>query len=355
MPIRVLVVDDAVVMRRMITAALQTDPGIQVVGAAAHGRLALQMVSQHVPDVITLDVEMPELDGLGTVRALRAGGHHTPVIMCSALTTAGAEATLDALAAGANDWIAKPMNSGSMAEGIARLAAELVPRVRALARKTSAVATEKTPPAIACVESTTSATPELLVIATSTGGPNALMDLFHALTEPLTIPVVLVQHMPPVFTQSLAERLTRSTGHRCVEASDGQTVEPSTVYVAPGGLHTELVRSGTRLTVRLHDGPPENGCRPAADVLFRSAARVMGDRVVACVLTGMGQDGLRGCEEIRAAGGRVLAQDQESSVVWGMPGAVVHAGLADDVVPLAHMAGAIRRRLTARASTRAIA
>ncbi|MBK7907948.1 MAG: chemotaxis response regulator protein-glutamate methylesterase [Gemmatimonadetes bacterium] len=350
MPIRALVVDDAVVMRRMIGAALATDADIEVVGVAAHGRIALQLVSQLAPDVITLDVEMPELDGVSTVRELRRSGCRTPVIMCSALTTTGAEATLDALAAGANDWIAKPTQSGSMAEGVARLAAELLPRIRVLvrsgapAREPSSAPTPLVRPRVASARVAPTVAPGLLVIATSTGGPNALADLFQAIPRPLPIPVMIVQHMPPVFTKSLADRLGRDSAHRFHEAEAGQVLRAGEVYIAPGGRHMEVERVGAQMQVALHDGPPENSCRPAADVLLRSAARTMGPQLLACVLTGMGHDGLRGCEQVRASGGQVLAQDERTSVVWGMPGAVVNAGLAHEVLALGDLAGAIARR-----------
>ena len=347
-PIRVLVVDDSVVVRRMITEALATDPGLEVVGIAANGRIALQKVTQVNPDVVTLDIEMPELDGVATVRELRKTHPRLPIIMCSALTVAGAEATLDALAAGANDYVTKPTQSASVADGIARLAADLVPRIRALCHAEAAPVARVVPPPDAArvvarpgaARSPFHRAPEVLCLASSTGGPNALADVFAGFTEALPVPVVLVQHMPPVFTKSLADRLGRTGPHPFHEATDGQALEPGNVYVAPGGRHMEVERSGTRLVARLHDGPPENSCRPAADVLFRSVAKTFGGASVACVLTGMGQDGMRGCGAVVEAGGYVIAQDEPTSVVWGMPGAIAQAGLCHKVLPLPLLAGA---------------
>lgn len=374
MSIRVLIVDDSVVVRRMIAEALKADAEFVVAGTAANGRIALQMISQVNPDVITLDIEMPELDGVRTVAEVRKLYPVLPVIMCSSLTTAGAEATLDALAAGANDWIAKP-HSSSIESGIAQLTAELVPRIHALCATTRApqrsraaaprtaaplsVPAKGQTPLGAAASNTVARRPgsraaqaEIIAIGTSTGGPNALADLFKGLNGPLSLPIVIVQHMPPVFTKSLAERLDRASTHRVYEAEQGQTIEPGSVYIAPGGHHLEVERSGVRLVARLTSAPPENSCRPAVDVLFRSVAKLYGSGVLACVMTGMGQDGLRGCENIRAAGGQIVVQDEATSVVWGMPGAVANAGLADEVLPLNAIAGALTRRAGALALSR---
>ena len=348
--LRVLVVDDSAVMRRIISEALGTDEAFEVVGVAANGEIALQRITQLTPDAVTLDVEMPVLDGLATIRRIRETHPTLPVIMCSSLTHAGAEATLDALAAGANDWLAKPARSTSLDESVGRIAVELLPKLRALckvsrgAKAAAPVATRSAPGALQGVRPRVA--PDVVCIATSTGGPNALAELFTGLPDALPVPIVLVQHMPPLFTRSLAERLGRDSVHRFFEATDGQVIEPGCVYIAPGGRHMEVERVGVQVRARLHDGPAEQSCRPAADVLFRSVAEVYGRGTLACVLTGMGQDGLRGCEAIRSRGGEVIAQDEASSVVWGMPGAVVNAGLALTVRPLSGMADEIRARVT---------
>lgn len=355
--IRVLVVDDAVVMRKVISDVIARDATMEVAGVAANGRIALQKIIQVNPDVVTLDVEMPELDGVAMVREIRKTHPHLPVIMFSTLTQRGAETTLDALTAGATDYVTKPANVGSIGESISRLEAELIPRIKAHCRRPLLgqlpTAARPVVPAVRRVTlapATTAGpqTVELLCIGCSTGGPNALAEVFSKLAKPLPVPVVIVQHMPPVFTKILAERLGKVSGFPSHEATHGQVIEPGQIYLAPGGLHLELAREGTKLVARVHDGPPENSCRPAVDVLFRSAASLVGPGVLSVILTGMGQDGLRGAEAIRTQGGRVLAQDEASSVVWGMPGAVSNAGLAEAILPLGEIGGELSRRLRRR-------
>jgi len=356
--IRVLVVDDAVVMRRMISEVLSADPELEVVGSAPNGRIALQKITQVNPDVITLDVEMPEMDGLQTVRELRKTHPKLPVLMFSTLTMKGAGATLDALAAGATDYITKPANVGNVTEGLNRLKNELIPKIKLHCRHilpvsslgnplppraSGAAGIKLAPPAVSIVA------PQVLAIGCSTGGPNALADVFGAITAPLAVPTVIVQHMPPLFTKMLAERLGKNSPNRFFEGEEGQLVEAGSVYIAPGGRHMEIVREGTRVRIHLQDNPPENSCRPAVDVLFRSVAAVYGSTTLALIMTGMGQDGLRGCELVRERGGRILTQDEATSVVWGMPGYIAHSGLADKVLPLPQIAAEVLRRLPVRA------
>lgn len=363
--IRVLVVDDAVVMRKIISDVIADDEALELAGLAANGRIALQKIPQVNPDIITMDVEMPEMDGVETVREIRKLYPRMPVIMFSTLTQRGAETTIDALSAGATDYVTKPANVGSVGESINRLKADLVPRLKTHCRGkvvSLPVPTMSRPPAAAA--SLVAATPrvvkpapakpsgpqvvQVLCVGASTGGPNALADFFQALGRPVPVPVLVVQHMPPVFTRILAERLEKVSGIRCHEAVEGQEIVPGQIFLAPGGFHLEVVRDGARFRARLHEGPPENSCRPAVDVLFRSVARAYGAGTLAVVLTGMGQDGLRGCEIIRELGGRVIAQDEPTSVVWGMPGHVAQAGLADAVLPLPEIAPEISRRLLIR-------
>ncbi len=352
--IRVLVVDDTVVMRRMISEVVGRDPHLEVVGVAANGRIALQKIPQVNPDILTLDVEMPELDGLATVRELRKTYPRLPVIMFSALTRRGAESTLEALAAGANDYLTQPANVTSFDESIRRLEAELIPCIKMHCRELLRPVTENATPAKPTVPPLLKPAPripplrltgrqvEILCIGTSTGGPNALADIFQNLRpRVLPVPIVIVQHMPPLFTKMLAERLTKTSGMAFYEGEEGQPVEAGRAYIAQGGKHMRLRREGGNVRVHLTEEPPENSCRPAVDVLFRSAMEVYGAGTLAVVMTGMGQDGLRGCQSIREAGGSILAQDDASSVVWGMPGAVVHAGLAEAVVPLPRLAESI--------------
>ncbi len=350
--IRVLIVDDAVVMRRMITEALGSDPEIEIVGAAANGKIALQKIPQVNPDIITMDVEMPEMDGLQTVRELRKIYPKLPVIMFSTLTMRGAESTLDALAAGATDYVTKPANVGNIVEGIARLKSELMPKIKLHCRHvlppagaaallpvvTTGQGVRLAPPP------TTVLAPQVLAIGCSTGGPNALAALFADITGPLPVPGVIVQHMPPLFTKMLAERLGKNSPNKFFEGEEGQLLEPGCVYIAPGGMHMDVRRDGTSVRVHLHEGPPENSCRPAVDVLFRSVVAVYGPAILGLIMTGMGQDGLRGCQLIRERGGRVVVQDEATSVVWGMPGYVAQAGLADKIMPLPELGGEIMRR-----------
>lgn len=361
--IRVLVVDDSVVMRRMISDVLERDPQLEVVGVAANGRIALQKIPQVNPDLLTLDVEMPELDGVTTVRELRKTYPRLPVIMFSTLTLRGAETTLDALSAGANDYVTKPANLGSVTEGLQRLEGELIPRIKAHCRHLLPAEQPPLPPVLpvrtpppgtaATIPKHSLAVPAArvaaLCIGTSTGGPNALADVFTALrSQPLRLPILVVQHMPPLFTKMLAERLAAISGLPFHEGEDGQTVEPGHAYLAPGGKHMIVRREGTQVRVRLNEEPPENSCRPAVDVLFRSAVETYGAGVLGVIMTGMGQDGLRGCQLIREHGGRVLAQDEATSVVWGMPSYVVHAGLAEAVLPLPQLAPGILQRIQTR-------
>lgn len=344
--IRVLVVDDAVVMRRLLTEALARDPDIEVVGVAAHGGIALARIPQLNPDVVTLDVEMPEMDGLATVRAIRKTWPHLPVIMFSTLTERGAVQTLDALAAGATDYVTKPANVGSIGLSLQRLDEELAPKIKLHARHLlppAPVARAASPPATFRLAPSASVPPEIIALGTSTGGPNALATVFTALPAPLPVPVVIVQHMPVLFTRMLAERLDKLGGTRFHEGAEGDRVEPGHAYIAPGGHHMEVAPGPGGLRLRLHDQPPENSCRPAVDVLFRSVAAACGGRTLGIILTGMGQDGLNGCRHLRERGAAILAQDEKSSVVWGMPGAVAAAGLADRILPLAEFAQEIRR------------
>lgn len=352
--IRVLIVDDAVVMRRLITETLSRDPDIEVAGVAANGKIALAKIPQVNPDIVTLDVEMPEMDGIATLRELRKLYPSLPVIMFSTLTERGAGTTLDALAAGASDYVTKPANVGSVMESLGRLEADLVPRIKSLCGiRVKGVATHPPIPTSFGQHSGTTAptlrqrTPiDAVCIGTSTGGPNALAEVFKAFPTSFPVPILIVQHMPPVFTQMLAERLNNLKTLRFHEGAEGMKVEPGHVYIAPGGKHMEVQRNAAGLSaLHLHEGTPENSCRPAVDVLFRSVARIYGGRTLAVILTGMGQDGLRGCEFLREAGARIIAQDQPTSIVWGMPGYVANKGLADHVLPISQVAPEIIRQV----------
>jgi two-component system chemotaxis response regulator CheB len=353
--IRVLVTDDSAVIRRLVADVINAERGLQVVGTAENGRRALELVAELRPDVVTLDIEMPVMDGLEAAAALHCRDAALPIIMFSTLTVAGATATLEALARGASDFVSKPSGPGGLAAAQAHVRADLVPKIRALgAKRVAPHATTATPVAAPPPRPPSASRPDdrprridAIVVGVSTGGPKALESVVPTLPGDLAVPVLVVQHMPPTFTALLAERLDRMSAVRVTEATHGERVAPGHVFIAPGDHHLELRRQGVELQLALHDEPPENSCRPAADVLFRSAAAALGAGVLGVVLTGMGEDGTSGARAVHDAGGSVVAQDAATSVVWGMPGSVVRAGLADQVVPLSDVAGEITRRAAA--------
>ena len=347
---RVLVVDDSVVVRRLVSKALEAEDEVEVVGVAADGSIALANIERLHPDVVILDVAMPVMDGLQALAAIRQRWPVLPVIMFSTLTDRGAEVTLDALALGASDYVLKP-SSADAASAMAEIRAQLLPRIAALlpqareARERQAAAPPRPVTRPSEPVRRASGPPsrvDIVAIGVSTGGPTALAELIPALPATLPVPVVVVQHMPPMFTRVLAERLDQRSALHAVEAADGARLAPGTVYIAPGDLHMEV---SSRERLRTFDGPHENSCRPSVDPLFRSVATQFGPHALAIVLTGMGRDGLRGAEEIARAGGHLLVQDEASSVVWGMPGFVARAGLADAAVPLSAMPAEVLRRV----------
>ncbi|MET0423574.1 MAG: chemotaxis response regulator protein-glutamate methylesterase [Actinoplanes sp.] len=380
--ISVLVVDDSVVVRRLIVDALGGAENIEVVGTAANGLLAQAKIDQLKPDVITMDIEMPQMDGIEAVRELRKRHKQIPVIMFSTLSASGASATLEALSAGATDYVTKPSNVGSVSESIAAVREQLVPKIHALGGRRRPAGPPSPParpglaptrpgtrpglapptkaglPPVRPGSAPTGGAParpvrrgvpggkiDILAIGSSTGGPDALTKVLQGLPSDLPVPIVITQHMPPVFTRMFAERLDRSTPLRVVEAGDGMELTPGTAYIAPGDKHLVLHRRGTATLTQLSGAPPENSCRPAVDVMFRSVAALYGASAFAAVLTGMGHDGRGGAKVLRDAGAEILAQDEASSVVWGMPGAVVGAGLADEVLPLDRIAAALISRV----------
>lgn len=345
-PIRVLVVDDSVVVRRLVSDALAESPGIEVVGVASNGKLALERMEQLKPDLVTLDVEMPVMDGLETLKALRERWPRLPVIMFSTLTERGGRITLEALQRGASDYVTKPANVGSVMLARERVRDELVPRIHALTGRVApqAATPQPRPTPTTPVPRGPVRPPKMLLIGASTGGPNALATLFAAL-PPLRVPMAIVQHMPPVFTALLADRLAAGSAHEVTEGASGTVLRAGSAVIAPGGRHLAIGGTTARPEVHVTDAPPENSCRPSVDVLFRTAATSLGGAVLAVVLTGMGEDGSRGARAIREAGGEVLVQDEASSVVWGMPGAVSRAGLADGTHSLDRLAAVISERV----------
>jgi two-component system chemotaxis response regulator CheB len=337
---RILIVDDSAVMRSLLRSVINHDAGLEVAGTAVDGESALSAIETLRPDLVLLDVEMPVMDGLVTLKKLRARGHRIPVIMCSSLTQRGAWVTIEALASGASDYVAKPAGQSDREAAAWALDHDLIPRIHALTslpHPTLPSAAHSPWLALQFKAQPISSTPTALVIGVSTGGPAALDILLPELPANFPIPVLVVQHMPELFTRLLAERLNGRCPLQVHEGVEGEPVGAGSIYVARGDWHMEVqvgARMGLPATLRLHQGPPENHCRPAVDALFRSAAVVYGEGVLAVVLTGMGSDGMSGARVIREHGGSVLAQDQASSAVWGMPGAVAAAGLAHKILPL---------------------
>lgn len=353
-----LVVDDSVVIRRLVTHALEQDPALDVVGAASNGAIAMQRIPQLNPDVLTLDIEMPEMDGLEVLRRVRREYPQLRVIMFSTLTERGAAITLEALTLGADDYVAKASNEGSLDRSMARLREELVPKIkqffhlaapsREVPRPEPAhLQTAPQPSRGVTIVQTAKSRPKVVAIGVSTGGPTALGSILPTLPADFPLPVLVVQHMPPLFTRLLAERLHSTCQLSVEEAKQGDPVEAGKILIAPGDFHLKVVSNGAGVRACLDQSPPLNSCRPAVDALFASIGQVYGGAAIAAVLTGMGQDGLRGAEILKAQGASVLAQDEASSVVWGMPGAVVNAGIADSVLSLDHVVPAILR-LTGR-------
>jgi two-component system, chemotaxis family, protein-glutamate methylesterase/glutaminase len=347
--IRVLIVDDSVVFRVLLSKLLGTDGGIEVTGRAENGQVALKKIAHSVPDIVTLDVDMPVLDGLETLAEIRKLYPTLPVIMLSATTASGAADTLEALQRGASDYVVKPSESNG---GSARLIEELIPKINALGRPPApASETTRTAPVLRStgvhrrISIGKGSEVYAVALGVSTGGPNALAALLPSLPSDLATPVLVVQHMPPMFTRILAERLNREAKAHVVEAHDGQRVEPGTVYIAPGDFHMEVCGSPGSAVLRMNRNPKEHSVRPAVDVLFRSVANVYGSNALGVVLTGMGKDGLAGCEVLAEKGCPIITQDEATSVVWGMPGFVTQAGLATKTLPLSLIGPEISRRV----------
>ena len=361
--IAVLIVDDSTVMRRILVTALAKDPEIEIVGFATNGEEAIQAVKKLNPQAVTMDIEMPVMDGITALKEIRKFAPRLPIIMFSTLTQAGARAAIDALMSGASDYVGKPAASLGMEEAFSVLNQTVIPKIKGLVRRSQSssklldkdVSSEiKTQPERHVVAGGAKVSlsalqargkeVEAVCIGISTGGPVALVKLFEDLNRPVSFPIFIVQHMPPMFTSVLAQRLNSMGKLPVVEAQQDQKVEPGHVYIAPGGLHMNLKKLPLgNIVISLEDTPPENSCKPAVDVLLRAVARIYGANSLSIIMTGMGQDGLKGVREIRTAGGGVCVQDQESSVVWGMPGAIVHEGLHQKVLPLSQIAHEILR------------
>jgi two-component system chemotaxis response regulator CheB len=345
---RVLIVDDAVVIRRLLHNILSIDPALEVVGSAPGGKIALARIPQLNPDVIILDVEMAEMDGLETLREIRKISSSLPVIMFSAHTAKGAAATIDALLLGATDYVTKPSNAGSLDAAIESVRENLLPKIKQFQAPMkipvpgkSTISAPDHKPAIK-----KSGRIDIVVIGVSTGGPNALAVVLPKIPKDFPVPILIVQHMPPLFTKTFAERLDSLCTLQVKEAQGGELLAPGCVWLAQGGFHLVLEKTPAGIKLKLNQEMPENFCRPSVDVTFRSVAEICQGHCLGVVMTGMGRDGLRGSEAIDEMGGLVVVQDEESSVVWSMPQAVVKAGLADQIVKLDKLGDEIVRRVT---------
>ena len=375
MGIKILIVDDSVLARRLISSALEEEPALDIVGTAVNGVNALKKVDLLKPDLVIMDVEMPEMDGVEALKVIKQRHPHIAVIMFTSLSQASSEKTLEALEAGAEDYVAKPTGASGVEEIKMLTRSSLVPKIMALRGNLKATKAEpshkngvsapsiSTPPTPSFSSAPRVKKPEraeeqpgkpvretrtptrlttnklrspvkILVIGVSTGGPNALAKLIPTIPASIPVPVLIVQHMPAAFTTTLAKRLDGASDLSVKEAKSGEVVTPGVVRIAPGGFHMVVEKKAGGVILNLNEDPPEQGCRPAVDVLFRSVAEVYGKNTLAVILTGMGKDGLNGSEAIIEQGGALFAQDEASSVVWGMPGAVTRAGLVDKVIPL---------------------
>jgi len=364
---RVMLVDDSAVIRGLLTRSLETDPAIRVLCSAGNGLMALRALERNDVEVVVLDIEMPEMDGLTALPQLMKRDPALKVIMASTLTRKNAEVSMRALDLGASDYLAKP-GSGSELNSASEFKRQLTEKVKALgaarrrqvggaearpvaARPGPTAAAAKPAPSAAPITLRPSASsavlPELIAIGSSTGGPQALLRVLTDLKGGVGQPILITQHMPATFTTILAEHITRASGIKCAEGVDGEPIVGGRIYLAPGDFHMVVEAAKPRNVIRLNQNPPENFCRPAVDPMLRSIARAYGGRVLTLILTGMGHDGRAGAAELVRVGGTVVAQDEATSVVWGMPGAVATAGLCSAVLPVGEI-GAYLRRFAAR-------
>ncbi|WP_085900877.1 protein-glutamate methylesterase/protein-glutamine glutaminase [Kiloniella majae] len=369
---RIMVVDDSAVIRGLLTRILEGDPQVSVVESVSNGEIAVKRLESQKIDVVVLDIEMPVMDGLTALPKLLQVKPDVQVIMASTLTRKNAEISLKAMRLGAADYIPKPTSSGELTKA-SDFKHELVAKVKALGQVArasqkaplpSAAKTQQgaatTPSAQRSKEASVAAPsslypsktitlrkdaitkPDILAIGSSTGGPQALFDVLGNLGT-ITQPVVITQHMPATFTALLAEHIARVSSMPSKEGEEGEILKGGHIYLAPGGYHMVFEKQGVNTVIRLNQEPPENFCRPAVDPMLRSLSKIYGSRLLVLILTGMGSDGLRGSEVVTAAGGSVIAQDEQTSVVWGMPGAVATAGLCSAVLPIKEMASNVRQ------------
>ena len=365
--IRVMLVDDSAVIRGLISKMITPDPEITIVASVADGAQAVKRMDRCDIDVIVLDIEMPVMDGLTALPKLIEADPNVKIVMASTLTEKNADISLKALEAGAADYIPKPTSTSQIA-GASNFRQDLLEKIKILgatARRDAGRPLPKTTtrtiqaPTGAPVKPDTSASlyskpvtlrpstnaqsPKILAIGSSTGGPQALLELFKGLKPTIGVPVVITQHMPPTFTRILSEHITKATDWTCTEAEEGEVLKPNQAYIAPGDYHMEVIESSNGPCLRMNQDPPVNFCRPAVDPMLKSVVKVFGARVLTAILTGMGNDGLDGGKVVIEAGGTLIAQDEASSVVWGMPGAVATAGICSAILPLTQLGGHIMK------------
>ncbi|WP_373297904.1 protein-glutamate methylesterase/protein-glutamine glutaminase [Thalassobaculum fulvum] len=380
-PYRVMLVDDSAVIRGLFARTLESDPEIEIVASVSDGQMAVSTLEKNLGkiEVIVLDIEMPRMDGLTALPKLIEADRDIAVVMASTLTERNADISLRALALGAKDYIPKPSSTRELS-GADAFKRELTAKVKAFgnnrrtrrgerlpgkrlfsaerraapAASAAPIAARTAAPAAAggaiALRPAGRELPQVIAVGSSTGGPQALFKFLGDLPKTLRLPILLTQHMPPTFTTILAEHIKRSTGWECVEATDGMPVVPGRVHLARGDHHMRVTGTPASAVIKLDQGPPENFCRPAVDPMLRSIVEVWGGRALAVILTGMGHDGQKGCSGLVEAGGTVVAQDEATSVVWGMPGAVARAGLCTAVLPLGDIAAWVQKQTMRRAA-----
>lgn len=342
-PLRVMVVDDSAIVRGLIVRMLKADPRIEVTASCSNGQMAVAHAARHPLDVIILDIEMPVMDGLAALPKLLQAAPRVSIIMASTLTQRNAAISLRALSLGATDYVAKPTSDKLGASDTFRR--ELIEKVVTLGRASkaanddSATVSRSVPAQQVQLRSAATRRPRIIAIGSSTGGPQALLTMLTALPPSIQCPIVIAQHMPATFTTVLAQHIGRATGRPCSEAAHGAEIKPGTISIAPGDYHLQVAREADRCIAKLSQTAPENFCRPSVDPLFRSVAQQYGAESCAVVLTGMGSDGCSGAKVMAAIGAPILAQDEATSVVWGMPGAVAGAGICSAILPLNKIAG----------------
>lgn len=348
-PYKVMVVDDSAVIRGLLTRALESDPQISVAASVQNGKIAISTLERQKVDVVVLDIEMPVMDGMTALPLIIKTQPGVRVIMASTLTLKNAEISMQALQAGAADYIPKPTSTGEISTA-GDFKRELTEKVKALglaarggtqapvpvphSASDKVVAKPVAPKKPIQLRPMPTIVPDLIAIGSSTGGPQALFEVMKSLSGKVTQPILITQHMPATFTKLLAEHISRVSGMTCSEATDGEAIVGGQAYVAPGNYHMLLESDGVKRVIRLTQDPPENFCRPSVDPMLRSLSKIYGSKLLVIILTGMGSDGQRGSEVVTAAGGAVVAQDEATSVVWGMPGTVASHGLCSAVLPL---------------------